>query len=248
MIVFAKDLGTDEGESKYDMLAVAVARNIQGEEVKFAKPGVHGKVAVSQFGDGKVLLECGDKNVFLFHDWFDKYEKYLDKCQKAIFLGNFGHPDIKNAVKLSSYPVETVRELPKDTDCPVLVTGEYDSRCLDWLLDRISSLGDTALRISCYNVMKNFTETMCPEYFELIDKVSNLVGDRDLVESNSHAPMCLLAAYMGAATHILHCGGNRGMVHAMAVSTGRCESFTGDDKFTPAKINELIVRLIPLLR
>lgn len=248
MIVFAKDLGSAEGESKYDMLAVAVARNLYGEDVKFAKPGVIGKVAVSQFGDGKVLFETGKKNVFLFHDWFDKYGSYLDKCNKAIFLGNFDHPEVKGSVTLSSYPVERVREVPRDKDFPVLVTGEYYGKCLDWILMKIRDMGRVGVRVACYNSMKNFTEDTCPEYFELVDRVADAVGGKDMVDVRFHAPLCLLASYMGASSHIIHCGGHRGMIHAMGVSTGRCSSITHDDFYSPANINEIVVRLVHLLR
>jgi hypothetical protein len=34
----------------------------------------------------------------------------------------------------------------------------------------------------------------------------------------------------------------------MAVSTGKCISFTGDDSFSPATIDDLVVRLLPMLR
>lgn len=250
MIAFAKDIGAKEGESKYDLLAVSVARTLRTAEVRFARAGYPADVAVSQFGDGRARIERGKKNVFVFHDWFDAYAKHLaSDYDKAIFLGKFDHPAIERSVTLASYPVSRPRFLPTDKNFPVLITGDYEMpRICDWISQKLAEVSKSAVRIACFNTLPNSTEDNDPSYWTLVDAVRNFVGDNDLVDMVANAPIGLLTAYMYSCRHILHCGGHRGMVHSMAVSTGKCISFTGDDSFSPATIDDLVVRLLPMLR
>lgn len=250
MIAFAKDIGTREGESKYDLLAMAVARTVRTADVRFASAGYPADLAVSQFGDGRARVERGKKNVFIFHDWFDAYGQFVESdYDKAVFLGKFDHPDIGKSVTLASYPVARPRVLPTDKEFPVLITGDYEIPGIcDWILQKLKEVSKSAVRIACFNNLPLSTEETDPAYWELIHTVRNFVGDNDLVDVVPNASIGLLADYMYACRHILHCGGHRGMVHSLAVSTGKCMSFTGDDSFSPASLDDLVVRLLPMLR
>lgn len=246
MISFAKDIGAKEGESKYDLLAVSVARTLRTAEVRFARAGYPAYVAVSQFGDGIARIERGKKDVFIFHDWFDSYGKYVESgYDKAFFLGRFSHPDMENSVTLESYPVSRPRVLPEDRNFPVLITGDYEAPGIrDWISMKLDDIGKEPVRIACFNTFARSPCDSDPAYKWLADAVRG----NGLVDIVSDAPIGLLMAYMYASRRILHCGGHRGMVHSMAVSTGKCVSLTGDDSFSPATVDDLVVRLLPMLR
>ena len=248
MIVFPRDLGTFEGESKFDSLACSVARSI-GHEVKFAAPGITAELSVSQFGDGLVRYENGKKNVFIFHDWFDNYSKYLDKpYDKAIFLGHFKHPDVPKSLSIESYPVDPIRMAARDEEFPTVIVGEFESTMkfeFDWVIDRIKEFGSKAVRIACFCPSYRYDVDVEPSIKELIGRVHEVA---DKVCVYLRAPLCLLREYMGAAEHIVHLGGHRGMIHSLGVSTGKMVSFTGDDSFRPSRISELNARLLPYLR
>lgn len=245
MIVFAKDLGSIEGESKYDMLAVSVARTI-GITTKFAHPNYNADLAVSQIGDGLARIAHGRKQVCIFHDWFDAYEKYLvEPFSKIIFLGKFAHPAIDNSVTLASYPVSPVISSKMDDDYPVLICGEYTSRCYDWILKTVDFIGIDRVRVACYNEMYYNYADADTDYGILIDGIKNKGVSVDL---RPKVPISLLFDYMASAYSIVHCGGNRGLVHSMAVSTNRCMSYTGDDTYRPSAINELNARLLSYCR
>ena len=226
MIAFAKDLGAFEGESKFDMLAVAVAR-VLGTRVKFFSPAYEANVVVSQFGDGRPMHEEGRKHVYIFHDWMPNYEKYLSMpYEKAVFLGNFKHPDVERAVTFESYPSPRPMERPFDTRFPILVTGEYAPGDEKWVAENV---GYGNVRVACFDCMHERNEAIR----EAIAKEGREV---DVVPC---APIWLLFSYMGSATRILHLGGYRGMLHAAAVYTGRCVSQTGDDMFNVPDVKDL---------
>lgn len=236
MILFAKDIGSNEEESKFDYLATCVAR-ISKEAVKFDSPSaVSADVAVSQFGDGlaRVARRAG-RNVFLFHDWMPNYQKYLeDGFDRAVFIGKFDHPDIGKSFTLESYPFDGIRQLKNDEKYPTLVTGVYEKRCLDWILGKIDG---NPVRIACFDELYGGQDE---DLLEMVDAVKQKCE----VDFRPHAPLSLLFDYMGSASRILHCGGRRGLVHSAAVSTGKCESYTGDDSFKVARISALL----PFLR
>lgn len=236
MIAFAKDLGADEGESKYDMLAVSMARRILS--VRFSTPGAVPEIAVTQFGDGLARVVHGTRNVLLFHDWFERYSRYIDKTYSAaVFLGAFDHPEMERSVSLNSYPVETLPQRRMDQKYPLLVTGSSYELAGQWVIDRISELRPAAVRIACYSPMYRSSPYSDVRYRDLVESVGKLVSNVDV---RPCAPICMLAEYMAASCTILHCGGRRGMVHSMAVSTGKCESYIGDDSFIPASPEQLL--------
>ena len=247
MVFFGKDLGAFEGESKYDMLAVSVARHM-GENVKFSVPGICPELGVTQFGDGLVRRAEGKKNVYVFHDWYDAYKKHLGKYDKAIFLGKFDHPSFENSVELASYPVEPLIERPEATDFPVLICGEYEERCHDWLVGKVEELLSEKymrIRLACPYVPSDNDEY---GYWRMRHKLASMmVTEKDLCQS-PFASIKLLGEYMSSVKYILHCGGHRGMVHSMAVSTNKCCSYTHDDSYRPTAVSELVARLLPLLR
>ena len=232
MIAFAKDLGAFEGESKYDMLAVAVARVI-GKTVKFFSPAYEADLVVSQFGDGRLMYESGKKNVFIFHDWKPNYDKYVSMPhEKAIFLGNFEHPVMEKSVTFASYPAPRPMARPYDSRFPILVTGEYYSGDEKWVAENV---GEGNVRVACFDCMHERNESVK----EAIAKEGREV------EVVPFAPIWLLLDYRGSATRILHLGGYRGMLHAAAVSTGKCLSQTGDDSFDVPDIRKLCSVLLP---
>jgi hypothetical protein len=245
MICFAKDLGAFEGESKYDMLAVAVARSI-GVETKFYAPDVVPKVAITQFGDGLVRRAEGKRNVYIFHDWYESYKNQLGKYDKAIFLGRFDHPSFECSCVLESYPVARLMGRPADPKGQILICGEYEERCRDWLVSKVKELcseSPLTVRVACPwgGIESNI-------FSQLVQPVGKLLNSFYDIEERYFASVDLLGEYMAAARHIIHCGGHRGMVHSMAVSTKKCVSYTGDDSFVPTLISELNARLLPLCR
>ena len=245
MICFAKDLGAFEGESKYDMLAVAVARTI-GVDTKFASPDVDAEVAVTQFGDGLVRRAEGKKTVYIFHDWYDAYLKKLGKYDKAIFLGRFDHPKLECSVTLESYPVSKLVERPVDPKGQILICGEFEVRCRDWILSKVNELcaeRPLTVRVAC-----PWCGAESNIFSQLVQPVGKLLNSFHDIEERYFASVDLLGDYMAASMYILHCGGHRGMVHSMAVSTHKCCSYTSDDKFVPSSISELNARLLPLCR
>ena len=247
MISFGKDLGAFEGESKYDMLAVAVARSI-GVETKFSSPNDNPKLGVTQFGGGLVRRAEGKRTVYIFHDWYDHYTKKLGKYDKAIFLGKFDHPSMECSVALESYPVAPCMSRPEDSEFPILITGDYEGHCHDWILSKVKELLDTKymrVRIACpYGGVAADTDG----YFKMLGALKHMmITERDVREC-PFAPIGLLGEYMAAAKYILHCGGHRGMVHSMAVRTKKCCSYSGDDQYRPTAISELNARLLPYAR
>jgi len=226
MIAFSKDLGAFEGESKFDMLAVSVAR-VLGKQVKFFSPSFDADLVVSQFGDGRPLYEKGRKNVYIFHDWAPNYMKFIEMpYEKAVFLGNFEHPAVEKAVTLTSYPAPRPMARPCDTRYPVLVIGEYYPGDEGWVAENV---GEGNVRVACFDCMHERNESVK----EAIAKEGREV------EVVPFAPIGLLLDYMGSAKRILHLGGYRGLLHAAAVSTGKCVSRTGDDDFDVADIETL---------
>lgn len=247
MISFGKDLGAFEGESKYDMLAVAVARSI-GVETKFSSPNDNAKLGVTQFGGGLVRRAEGRNNVYIFHDWYDHYTKKIGKYDKAIFLGKFDHPAMDRAVTMESYPVAHGMPRPEDPKFPILITGDYEGYCHDWLLSKVKELLDTkymCIRIACpYGGVAADHDG----YFKMLGALKHMmITERDVLDC-PFASIGLLGDYMASAKYILHCGGHRGMVHSMAVDTKKCISYTGDDHYRPSTIYELNARLLPYTR
>ena len=247
MIFFGKDLGAFEGESKYDLLAVAVARSI-GHETKFAAPNIVPDVGVTQFGDGLVRRAEGKKNVYIFHDWYDSYRNKVGKYDKAIFLGKFDHPSFEKSVTLDSYPVPHRVARPEDQKGQILICGEYEEHCHDWIIDHVKTMLSEkymTVRIACpYNGDSDDHSG----FFKMRNALVHLmIQERDITDS-PFASVGLLGEYMSSAKYILHCGGHRGMVHSMAVIAKKCCSYTGDDSYRPSTINELNARLLPFLR
>lgn len=247
MVFFGKDLGAFEGESKYDMLAVSVARQM-GENVKFSVPGICPELGVTQFGDGLVRRAEGKKNVYIFHDWYDAYKKHIGKYDKAIFLGNFDHPSFEKSVTLDSYPVAHHVARPEDPKGQILICGEYEEHCHDWIIDHVKTIlfeKYMTVRIAC---PFNGDSEDHAGFFKMRNALVQLmIQERDITDS-PFASVGLLGEYMSSAKYILHCGGHRGMVHSMAVITKKCCSYTGDDSYRPSTINELNARLLPFLR
>jgi hypothetical protein len=247
MIFFGKDLGAFEGESKYDLLAVAVARTIE-VETKFAAPNVVPDLGVTQFGDGLVRRAEGKKNVYIFHDWYDAYRNKVRKYDKAIFLGNFAHPELEKSVTLDSYPVSTPISRPEDPKGQILICGEYEDHCHDWIVDHVKTFLSEKymkLRIACPYGGVNEGDI---GYWKMRNALVSLVVNESDITDSPFASVELLGEYMASSNHILHCGGHRGMVHSMAVSTGKCCSYTGDDSYRPSTIYEINSLLLPFSR
>ena len=247
MIFLGKDLGTFEGESKYDLLAVAVARTI-GVETKFSALNVVPDLGVSQFGDGLVRRAEGKKNVYIFHDWYDKYENKLQSYDMAIFLGNFDHPELERSVNLESYPVSKLLFRPEDPRGQILVCGEYEDHCHDWIVDHVKTILSEKymkIRIACPYGGVNEGDI---GYWKMRHALVSLVVNESDITDSPFASVDLLGEYMASSKYILHCGGHRGMVHSMAVSTGKCCSYTGDDSYCPSNIYEINALLLPFSR
>ena len=233
---FTKDLGTEVGFSKFNHLAVEFAK--VDLNVRFADNAelAGNDIVVHQLGDGRAVYIPGCKrNVFLVHDWYPNYERYVHDAAKVVFLGHFDHPHVDRSTEVESYPVPKLPDLPND-GYEVLVTGMPDDDDVPAVLEKLSGFDN--IRVVCYDDGMRLNG-------EIIGRlVAGLSGKRVEVKSRVSEPM--LYAYIRNARTVVHVGGHRGHLHSLAVLNSNCISLTGDDGFVPPEIRQ-VYNLLPRL-
>jgi hypothetical protein len=225
---FVKDIGTEDGFSKFNHLARTVASVCT--DTRFACHE-NPDVAVWQLGDGMAIVDRFFKRpVVIVHDWFPHYEQYIDLARKVIFLGNFDHPEYSRAIHLSSYPYDIEKRLPAD-DIDVLVEGVFDGSCTDWVLERCTG---KRVRMVCF-------PNDDPEFEEAQAELERRLGEvTNYLEVRKRVYELVLASYIRSAPLTLHCGsGNRGFLHSMAVSYGGITKKC-DDRYTVSTVADLV--------
>lgn len=233
---FTKDLGAETGFSKFNHLAVEFAK--VDLNVRYADNAelAGDDVVVHQLGDGRAVYIPGCKrNVFLVHDWYPNYERYVHDAAKVVFLGHFDHPHVDRSTEVESYPAQKLPDLPND-GYEVLVTGMPDDDDVPAVLEKLSGFDN--IRVVCYDDGMRMNG-------EIIGRlVAGLSGKRVEVKSRVSEPM--LYAYIRNARTVVHVGGHRGHLHSLAVLNSNCISLTGDDGFVPAEIRK-VYALLPRL-
>lgn len=233
---FTKDLGAETGFSKFNHLAVEFAK--VDLNVRYADNAelAGDDVVVHQLGDGRAVYIPGCKrNVFLVHDWYPNYERYVHDAAKVVFLGHFDHPHVDRSVEVESYPAQKLPGLPND-GYEVLVTGMPDDDDVPAVIEKLSGFDN--IRVVCYDDGMRMNG-------EIIGRlVAGLSGKRVEVKSRVSEPM--LYAYIRNARTVVHVGGHRGHLHSLAVLNSNCISLTGDDGFVPAEIRK-VYTLLPRL-
>lgn len=233
---FTKDLGAETGFSKFNHLAVEFAKIDLGIRYADSAELAGNDVVVHQLGDGRAVYIPGCKrNVFLVHDWYPNYERYVHNAKKVIFLGHFDHPYVDRSVDVESYPVPKLDKVPND-GYEVLVTGMPDESDIPLAMEKLS--GFDGIRVVCY-------DDGMQSNGEIISRlVDGLSGNRVEVKSRVSEPM--LYTYVRNARTVVHVGGHRGHLHSLAVLNANCISLTGDDSFVPADIRN-VYNLLPRL-
>lgn len=209
---FIKDIGSEQGWSKFDTLATWCASYAHG--IRFYRPGVDGTV-VQQAGDGRVLkapAEYRGRKRIILHDWYDHYMQYVTGCDYVYVLGDFEHPALPGIVRTyASFPVPQMHKLPF-IGYDAVIGGEIGLADVDYVLDSLpDECRNVALVCSCggeLGVKRMLDAELVPE---LTANGVN-VGYR-----NSHTGLPLLISMYRSARCIIHCGsGNLGMLHSIA--------------------------------
>lgn len=225
---FVKDIGSEDGFSKFNRLARVVASVCT--DTRFACRE-NPDVAVWQLGDGMAVADCFFKRpIVIVHDWYPHYEKYVDLAGKVVFLGNFDHPACSKAVHLESYPYDVERRLPSD-DIDVLVEGVFDGLCMDWVLERCEG---RRVRMACFS---NDDPDCDDAQTELETRLGEVAKSLDV---KRRVYELVLSTYIRSAPLTLHCGsGKRGFLHSMTVSysgiTRGC-----DDSYRVSTVADLV--------
>lgn len=224
---FVKDIGTEDGFSKYNHLARAVASICTDTRFSCHE---NPDVAVWQLGDGMAIADRFFKRpVVIVHDWYPQYEKYIDAAKKVIFLGTFDHPACSKAIHLASYPYNMEKRLPDD-DIDVLVEGIFDGSCMDWVLERCEG---KRVRMACFSNDDPDCEDAQSELERRLGEVSKSL------DVCRRVPEIVLGTYIRSAPLTLHCGsGNRGFLHSMTVSYGGITEKC-DDSYTVSTVADL---------
>lgn len=225
---FVKDIGTEDGFSKYNRLARDVAAVCRDTRFSCHE---NPDVAVWQLGDGMAIADrFFKKPIVLVHDWYAHYEQYLDLAGKIVFLGNFDHPRYPRSFTLSSFPYDAEKRLPSD-GIDVLVEGVFDGSSMDWVLERCEG---KRVRMACFSNDDPDCDDAQTELEKRLGEVSKYL------EVKRRVYELVLTTYIRSAPLTLHCGsGNRGFLHCVTVSynghTQKC-----DDSYTVSTLNDLL--------
>ena len=225
---FVKDIGTEDGFSKFNRLARDVAAACRDTRFSCHE---NPDVAVWQLGDGMAIVDrFFKKPIVIVHDWYPHYEQYLELAGKIVFLGCFDHPQYRRSYSLSSFPYDKLNRLPND-DIDVLVEGVFDGSDMDWVLERCDG---KRVRMACFSN----DDPDCEEAQSELEKgLGNVAKYLDVKERVCEL---MLETYIRSVPLTIHCGsGNRGFLHSMAVSYGGCTKKC-DDGYTVSTLVDLL--------